>query len=350
VHKGDNEEADDAGMDYQLPKDFTCYKAGNSVTQEPQILHTSGLSLSGQSLSSKSKEITSAISKASMSSLTSTVDKKVEPAKIRLTPNLDRVARTLTDPIPKLDSFEKNETSMNPSKQGSVEVERDGTLVKKELSMPAEGPGISGTNGSDQSLFSSPLPFAICSSGDFNVVNGEADRYQTVAESCCSESGNTESSNSIYEELCDLTEEDANGHQEVVGSTLDPIRQALVDRVMEEFWIIFNHNWDVGFRECAGASSTSSSVPNGSGNLTSESSLPLGSRKRQREDDDLPNDKNGRDYRGPGGSIAPSSGPEESTRFACPFRKHNTQVYSVYSHPICALSHWETISRVKYVI
>lgn len=147
-----------------------------------------------------------------------------------------------------------------------------------------------------------------------------------------------------------MTEEDANGHQEVVGSTLDPIRQALVDRVMEEFWIIFNHNWDVGFRECAGASSTSSSVPNGSGNLTSESSLPLGSRKRQREDGDLPNDKNGRDYRGPVGSIAPSSGPEESTRFACPFRKHNTQVYSVYSHPICALSHWETISRVKYVI
>jgi hypothetical protein len=101
---------------------------------------------------------------------------------------------------------------MNPSKQGSVEVERDGTLVKKELSMPAEGPGISGTNGSDQNLlFSSPLPFAICSGGDFNVVNGEADRYQTLAESCCSESGNTESSNSIYEELCDLTEEDANG-------------------------------------------------------------------------------------------------------------------------------------------
>lgn len=183
VHKGDKEEADDAGMDYQLPKDFTCYKAGNSVTQEPQILHTSGLSLSGQSLSSKSKEITSAISKASMSSLTSTVDKKVEPAKIRLTPNPDRVARTLTDPIPKLGSFEKNETSMNPSKQGSVEVERDGTLVKKELSMPAEGPGISGTNGNDQNLlFSSPLQFAICSSGDFNVVNGEADRYQTVAE------------------------------------------------------------------------------------------------------------------------------------------------------------------------
>jgi hypothetical protein len=149
IHKGDDEEADDADLDYQQPKAFARHKDDISVTQEPQILHTSGLSWAVQSLSSKSTEITSTISKGSMPSLTSTVDKNVEPAKISLTHNLDRVARALIDPIANLDSFEKNETLMNPLKQGSEDVERDGTLVKKELSMPAKRPGIGGINGSD---------------------------------------------------------------------------------------------------------------------------------------------------------------------------------------------------------
>ncbi|PMD24540.1 hypothetical protein NA56DRAFT_548026, partial [Hyaloscypha hepaticicola] len=33
--------------------------------------------------------------------------------------------------------------------------------------------------------------------------------------------------------------------------------------------------------------------------------------------------------------------------FACPFRKHNPQVYSIYDYRVCALNHWGTIARVK---
>ncbi|KAH8780531.1 hypothetical protein F5882DRAFT_259698, partial [Hyaloscypha sp. PMI_1271] len=33
--------------------------------------------------------------------------------------------------------------------------------------------------------------------------------------------------------------------------------------------------------------------------------------------------------------------------FACPFRKHDPQKYSIHSHRVCALTSWDTIARVK---
>jgi hypothetical protein len=62
-------------------------------------------------------------------------------------------------------------------------------------------------------------------SRDFNVINTEADRYQTTTESYNGDSDNTGGS-SIYQELCDVTEEDTEGRQGVVAFTLDPMRQA----------------------------------------------------------------------------------------------------------------------------
>ena len=285
-------------------------------------------SLAPQSLSTESNEIPSVIPKTNTLPPTPTVGVVVKPATIELTPNLDSagfLSGVSIDSIPKPDAGDENKSSMNLPKQGSEEDERDGTLEKKELLMPMEE-----------------------RSEDFNVVNAETDGYQATPESYSGDSDNT-SGSSIYQELCDVSGEDTEGHQEVVASALDPMRQALVDRLMDEFWMIFGQSWDTGHRECAGASASSSSVANGISNFTSESSSALGPRKRPREDDELPNDNSGRNSRGPGDSVRPSSRPEEGTRFACPFRKHSTRLYSIYSHPICALSHWETIARVKYV-
>jgi len=312
------------------------------------------LPLVDHSLFSESNEISPVVSKASTSSPTSILDNMVGPVKIGLTFNLesaDLLSPIQTDPIAKSEAFDVPEKSANVLEQGSEDAETDSALTRDELETLAEQPDIREINKSIHivSLFSE-FPIGICSRESFNTIEGGVDGYQTTSESCSGESDETASSSGIYQELCDVTEAGTDGFQEVVGSALDPMRQALVDRVIEEFWAIFNQSWDTGFRECARESSSSSpGLPNGAIHPVSESSSPPGRRKRRRGDDDRPDDKNDRDSRNPEGSAGPSNGPEDSTRFACPFRKHNSRLYSVYSHPVCSLSHWETIARVKYV-
>jgi hypothetical protein len=41
-------------------------------------------------------------------------------------------------------------------------------------------------------------------------------------------------------------------HRDIIAPVLDPMRQALADRVMEEFWVLFIQNWDLDVNECAG--------------------------------------------------------------------------------------------------
>lgn len=162
------------------------------------------------------------------------------------------------------------------------------------------------------------------------------------SEYCGSESDETRSDNSNCHDMCDAS----GGHNKTdLVPILDPMKQALADRIMEEFWGIFNY--DSTFTACTDKT-PQSSAPSSTISSPSSSSTRPSQRKRQRDNEDdgrSPNDSNGRKPRQPRNS--PVTNPEESRRLACPFRKHDSRKYSVYNHRACALSHWETISRVK---
>ncbi|KUJ19004.1 uncharacterized protein LY89DRAFT_509659 [Mollisia scopiformis] len=149
-------------------------------------------------------------------------------------------------------------------------------------------------------------------------------------------------------DLSDASEENIAPHGESLSLALEPMRQALVDRVMDEFWILFNQNFDSGFRAHAGGSRNSSSPSNAS-LITSAATTPQSSqpRKRQRDDEMGSDDEDGNMSRKPKRNSGPSDELGDRKRFACPFRKHDSRRYSTYSYRVCALSHWDSIARVK---
>jgi hypothetical protein len=141
-------------------------------------------------------------------------------------------------------------------------------------------------------------------------------------------------------------------HRDIIAPVLDPMRQALADRVMEEFWVLFIQNWDLDVNECAGGASSSSrrpSRPNRNITPSNGPSLQPIQRKRQRVEDENADDDNFNDPRKPRPSVCPSSSPEHTNKFACPFRKHDGRRYSVHSHRVYTLSSWDSIARVKYI-
>jgi len=173
---------------------------------------------------------------------------------------------------------------------------------------------------------------------------------QSTSETSNVESDDTSSDDSGYGYLCDLnTEWISQGG--ALGFILDPVREDLVDRIMDEFWNLFDQNWDTNFTECT--TSTTSSEALGATPSTPSTSAPSRQiqRKRQRldDDDDGPEDDKDRKSRQPRRLPAPGA-EADGARFACPFRKHNPRQYNIYNNRVCALSHWQSIARVKYVL
>jgi hypothetical protein len=193
-------------------------------------------------------------------------------------------------------------------------------------------------------------PEATITNDMIDDMTGSMDGEESTTESYSSES-ETGSNNSAYLDLC-KAEHDGHSLPKIIEPVLDPMRQALVDRIMEEFWVLFDQEWDTGFVKGAAGVSPPLGSGSSSGITTSANSmsLPPIQRKRQREEEDSPEKRNGRNSRQPRNSVGSSTGCNDSTRFACHFRKHDSRKYSVYSHRVCALSHWETIARVKYAI
>jgi len=142
---------------------------------------------------------------------------------------------------------------------------------------------------------------------------------------------------------------DANvSSEKIVTDVLNPTRMALVDRVMEEFWVMFNQGWSFNFTEHANTSSGTSRSSNVSDTNHDTGARQPSRRKRQREEEN-PGDQSGdRNSRTPGKRSSGGKDSEESIKFACPFRKHNPRKYNIYSHRTCTLSHWETIARPKH--
>jgi hypothetical protein len=172
---------------------------------------------------------------------------------------------------------------------------------------------------------------------------------ESTSETSNVESDDTSSDDSGYGYLCDFsTERSSQGR--TVSFILDPVRQDLVNRIMDEFWNLFDQNWDTDFSECT--TSTASSSESGAFTGTPSSSAPSQQiqRKRQRlDDDDGPDDNKDRKSRQPRRLPAPGN-EGDGARFACPFRKHDPRQYNIYNNRVCALSHWQSIARVKYVL
>ncbi|EPE26352.1 hypothetical protein GLAREA_02264 [Glarea lozoyensis ATCC 20868] len=135
--------------------------------------------------------------------------------------------------------------------------------------------------------------------------------------------------------------------QDVTMSILGAVREDLVDSVMDEFWAIFNQEWDAGFKQRNGDSRGSSNSSNDSTSASrANASTGRVQRKRQRGESENSDGDDARDVRA---RQQPKSkrGSEDLIKFACPFRKHDNSTYNIYTHRVCALSNWQTIARVK---
>lgn len=176
----------------------------------------------------------------------------------------------------------------------------------------------------------------------------DTDGYDTNTESQSGDSILTSSDDSFYERICDV--EEIGDHSSRLEMALNPMQQQVVDRVMAEFWTIFNQTWSEGQRNRAGRTSSQPIVDTPSSSVSKTNNrISHNPRKRRKQDDESNEGNSGRGQGTPSSSVNNPSDAGDHVRFACPYRKHDPQLYNVYSHSVCSISHWATISRVKFV-
>jgi len=156
----------------------------------------------------------------------------------------------------------------------------------------------------------------------------------------------------IYNELAS----DKTKHSDLLmDQVLTPLKQAMVERVMKEFWVIFNQEWSVSVRKCAAApTSTSSPASSSSAKPTStetgqRASTNKEKRPRQGDENHNSDEEDEEDSKRPKkSSLCP---PERKgiAKFACPYRKYNPQRYCIRNWRVCALTGLDNVARVKFV-
>lgn len=140
-----------------------------------------------------------------------------------------------------------------------------------------------------------------------------------------------------------------------VNAAVDLLNRALVERTMAAFWVMYDQTWTAKVASHAGAEHNSyfnsGSISNSTSAKLAENNVSsTTNRKRSRESDDgstSDGDDNGSEHPRP--NPGKRQAKENQLRQACPFRKHDPSKFSLHDYPICALSSWNTISRVKYV-
>jgi len=125
--------------------------------------------------------------------------------------------------------------------------------------------------------------------------------------------------------------------------------QYKVDLIMELLWARYNRDWDALITKCVGEQSQAYSQGNQGerGRAQNLTTYPTGYslqplQRKPVDDRDEDEEMEGRPV-----SSQSKRGSPSSKRYACPFRKHDPQVYNIHDHDICALRSWETVSRVK---
>ena len=175
---------------------------------------------------------------------------------------------------------------------------------------------------------------------------------------------------------------------EVISRVLSPMQQALLDRMMTEFWLIFHQAndlfpyvilnsfflisvrwlkfWSSEYFRFPPDDAQQEPLDAGDGHEQSNTDQPVSrtesallngiitpgnpdlKRKRGNQKDQNDEDDDGRNRKRP---KLPSSEPkdlDDSSKFACPYRKHNPSKYGVQKWRPCALTPLETVARVKY--
>lgn len=132
---------------------------------------------------------------------------------------------------------------------------------------------------------------------------------------------------------------------------LSPLKRALVERLMRDFWTIFSQEWSKSIRKCAGtpsappSASTSQASPSGP-RLTQNTNTA----KKRRIDntEDTPED-GGEDPKRYKRNNTPLADPEDSLKFVCPYRKHDPRKYNHLARDwrSCALTSFSSVARIK---
>ncbi|CZR68989.1 uncharacterized protein PAC_18890 [Phialocephala subalpina] len=156
----------------------------------------------------------------------------------------------------------------------------------------------------------------------------------------------------ILDSLChqaqsDLVSEGGN----LECSVLSPLKRALVERLMRDFWTIFSQEWSKGIRKCAGTPSAppSASTPHASTSGSRLSQNTISAQKRRIDNsEDSPEDGNEDLKRHRRSNTLPAD-PEDSLKFACPYRKHAPRKYNHFAREwrSCALTSFSSVARVK---
>jgi hypothetical protein len=153
----------------------------------------------------------------------------------------------------------------------------------------------------------------------------------------------------IYSESEDLTRKATVSTNDSSRQGLEKTMSRIVDQIMEEFWAMFNGHGTTGIVQ---STNTTSSTSKGKGKQVSEgtgiSAPPSSSnRKRQNDDQDEAGEYRDGSSSGPRKHPTPPETSKAAVKFACHFRKHDPEKYSIYSHHVCSLTPWYSLARLK---
>ncbi len=139
--------------------------------------------------------------------------------------------------------------------------------------------------------------------------------------------------------------------QDLKAAALAFFKQALVDYLMCEFWVIFDRQWTSKITNCTDSGDNESRSVSTSGRLGNplSNSTPSGNGlKRSRgKGDEYLSDDDGETPKRPTSSSKFQRVHDGGRKLACPFRKHNPSKYNFQDFPQCASSGWDRVHRVK---
>ena len=194
--------------------------------------------------------------------------------------------------------------------------------------------------------------FSNQSSGFETDSNYSEDEFESTEDSNFPWAGSGRSPDIFQAIRNEILYEKIKDQDALIWPVLAPLKQAMVERIMTEFWVIFNQEWSVSVRKCAGASSTPS--PSAKSDPTpskQRASNYTGKRSAEHDDDKNPDEDNNRDPKRPKKTKSQLGDRYDSVmKFACPYRKYNPQKYCIRNWRLCALTPLDSVSRVKYVI
>lgn len=125
----------------------------------------------------------------------------------------------------------------------------------------------------------------------------------------------------------------------------------LTERLMAEFWIVFDHRWQAQSRQRGQASTSSQSTQSqpASDDIRSGShpTVLIPSKRIRVNNNENSDDEQNRPSKRKGKERERIDSPELPPGYACPYRKYNPRKYSVQAWRTCALTPHTSVPRVK---